>query len=73
VVYLTEDLVFSLPSFFAENLTVSRAAIIPHRKVLANAKYYERTKGGRFLLRDGVWEWPDVVAVASTISCNARG
>ncbi|WP_066644266.1 hypothetical protein [Sphingomonas sp. CCH16-B10] len=52
---------------FAENYTVSRAAIIPHATVLANAKYYEWTKSWRFLLRDTAWEWPDVVDVTENL------
>jgi len=46
---------------FAEDYTVSRAAIIPHATVLANATYVELTNSWKFMMRDTVWDWPETV------------
>lgn len=56
---------------FADDYTVMRAAIIPHATVLANATYHEWTKSWRFMLRDTVWEWPDVQDVTAELRAVA--
>jgi hypothetical protein len=45
---------------FAEDYSISRAAIIPHSIVLADASFVKRTNSHRFLLRDNVWDAPGV-------------
>lgn len=45
---------------FQEDYRVSKAALIPHARVVELAKHVERTNSWRFLLRDVVWKIPDV-------------
>ncbi|MGF7149093.1 hypothetical protein FHS96_002735 [Sphingomonas zeicaulis] len=56
---------------FAEDYSISRAAIIPHALVLEKATYQDWTKSWRFMLRDEVWSWSgveDVTARIKTVS-----
>lgn len=52
---------------FAEDFTVLRAAIIPHRLIAPNAGYVKRTNSHRFLLRDSIWNLPDVRDVTAEL------
>lgn len=45
---------------FSEDYTVLRAALIPHGVALERATFVERTNSHRFLLRDDIWNAPDV-------------
>lgn len=45
---------------FSEDYKVMRAAIIPRIIVLNRAVYVQRTNSHKFLLRDDVWEDPEV-------------
>ena len=45
---------------FDEDYSVMRAAVIPHAVALARATFVARTNSHRFLLRDDVWNAPDV-------------
>ncbi len=45
---------------FAEDFSISRAAIIPHLVVLERSAFVERTNSRRFLLHDDVWDAPGV-------------
>ena len=45
---------------FDEAFVVIRAAIIPLKLVRACCKYVEHTHSWRFLLRDEIWEMPDL-------------
>lgn len=45
---------------FNEDYTVLRAALIPHAVALARATYVTHTNSHRFLLRDDIWNAPDV-------------
>jgi len=45
---------------FNEDYTVLRAALIPHAMALAKATYVAHTNSHRFLLRDDIWNAPDV-------------
>jgi hypothetical protein len=47
-------------ALFNEDYTVMRAALIPHAVALGRAAFGERTNSHRFLLRDDVWNAPDV-------------
>ena len=56
---------------FNEDFTILRAALIPHALVLGNAKYVEATNSCRFLLRDEVWDWPEVEDVSAKLRTAA--
>lgn len=45
---------------FSEDYTVLRAALIPHAVALERATFVERTNSHRFLLRDDIWNAPNV-------------
>ena len=52
---------------FNRDFSVLRAAIIPHRIVLANAKYGGHTNSWRFFLRDGLWTETGVIDVTARL------
>ena len=52
---------------FSEDYTVMRAAIIPHIVVLKRAIFVPRTNSHRFLLRDEVWDAPEVRDVTAEL------
>ena len=56
---------------FDEAFVVIRAAIIPLKLVRACCKYVEHTHSWRFLLRDEIWEMPDLRDV--TLELRAAG
>ncbi len=56
---------------FDEDFTILRAALIPHALVLENAKYVEATNSWRFLLKDEVWDWPEVEDVSAKLLAAA--
>src|SRR5262245_41127254 len=45
---------------FHEDYRVMRAALIPHARVVEQARWVKRTNSWRFLLRDAIWALPDV-------------
>ena len=45
---------------FHENLSVSRACVIPHAIVLQRSKYNKHANGWVFHLRDDIWNMPGV-------------
>lgn len=45
---------------FNEDYSVARAALVPHKLVLANATFVPHTNSWKFILRDEVWTWPAV-------------
>lgn len=52
---------------FHEDYTVMRAAIIPRTVILDGAVFIPRTNSHKFLLRDQVWNAPDVRDVAAEL------
>ena len=52
---------------FAEDYTVLRAAIIPRAVVSDRATFVQRTNSHKFLLRDDVWDAPDVRDVTAEL------
>jgi hypothetical protein len=52
---------------FNEDYTVLRAALIPHAVALAKATYVAHTNSHRFLLRDDIWNAPDVRDVTTQL------
>jgi hypothetical protein len=56
---------------FDEDYTVLRAALIPHSVALERATFVERTNSHRFLLRDEIWNAPDVRDVSAELRAVA--
>lgn len=56
---------------FNEDYTVLRAALIPHSVALERATFVERTNSHRFLLRDEIWNAPDVQDVSAELRALA--
>ena len=52
---------------FAEDYSVLRGAIIPRALVLERATFVQRTNSHRFMLRDDIWDAPDVLNVTSEL------
>jgi hypothetical protein len=52
---------------FSEDYSVMRAAIIPRAVAVERASFVERTNSHRFLLRDDVWDAPDVRDVTAEL------
>ena len=52
---------------FNEDYSVLRAALIPHAVALAKATYVAHTNSHRFLLRDDIWNAPDVRDVTTQL------
>lgn len=52
---------------FAEDYAVERAALIPRDVIVEHAKFVERTNSHRFLLRDEIWDAPDVRDVTDVL------
>jgi hypothetical protein len=45
---------------FDEDYSIMRAALVPHAVALERASFVERTNSHRFLLRDDIWNAPNV-------------
>jgi len=52
---------------FNEDYTVFRAVLIPHALALERATYVQHTNSHRFLLRDDIWNAPNVRDVTSEL------
>ena len=52
---------------FNEDYTVLRAGLIPHALALERATYVQHTNSHRFLLRDDIWNAPNVRDVTSEL------
>jgi hypothetical protein len=52
---------------FSEGFGIVRAAIIPCSVIAERAKFVKRTNSHRFLLRDDVWDAPDVQDVTQKL------
>lgn len=52
---------------FNPDFSVLRAAMIPHGLVLENSNYVEDTNSWKFMLRDEVWGWEDVLDVTDDL------
>ena len=52
---------------FAEDYTVARAGLIPREVIIERATFVERTNSHRFLLRDEIWDAPDVRDVTDVL------
>lgn len=52
---------------FNEDYSVMRAALIPHAITMQQASFVKRTNSHRFLLRDSVWDAPDVNDVTAEL------
>ena len=52
---------------FAVDYSVLRGAIIPRALVLERATFVQRTNSHRFMLRDDIWDAPDVLNVTSEL------
>jgi len=52
---------------FNEDYTVFRAVLIPHALALERAKYVQHTNSHRFLLRDDIWNAPNVRDVTNEL------
>jgi len=52
---------------FDANYSVLRAAIIPRDTVLAKSTFVKHTNSWKFILRDSVWDWPDVRNVTDAL------
>ena len=56
---------------FDEDFSVRRAALVPHRLVLENARYVEATNSWRFLLKDEIWNLESVEDVSQELKAAA--
>jgi hypothetical protein len=52
---------------FNEDYSIMRAALIPYAIALQRASFVERTNSHRFLLRDDIWNAPDVRDVTTEL------
>jgi hypothetical protein len=52
---------------FHEDYRVMRAALIPYMRVMEYSKWVKRTNSWRFLLRDSIWNLPDVRDVTTEL------
>jgi len=52
---------------FNEDYTVLRGGLIPHALALERATYVQHTNSHRFLLRDDIWNVPNVRDVTSEL------
>ena len=52
---------------FSEDYTILRAALIPHEVMASHSTFVERTNSHRFLLRDEIWDAPDVKEVTAEL------
>ena len=57
---------------FDRDMQVLRAALIPHRVVVAHATRVEHTNSWRFILNDGVWLLPQVHDVTGALRAAAQ-
>jgi hypothetical protein len=57
---------------FDESFGVYRAALIPHAVVMERARFVARSNSHKFLLRDDIWDAPDVRNVTSELIAAAR-
>lgn len=57
---------------FDENYSIVRAALIPTSVVQEESKYVAQTNSYRFMLRDSIWDKPNVIDVTKPITATAN-